>query len=66
MANFVNTSSQPLGSITIFRVASLLEAAFTAVIRRHQSRKTKTALSKLTERELKDIGLTRGDINNLF
>ena len=66
MANFVNTSSQPLGSITIFRVASFLEAAFTAVIRGHQSRKTKAASSKLTERELKDIGLTRGDINNLF
>jgi uncharacterized protein YjiS (DUF1127 family) len=66
MANFVNTPSQPFGSVAIFRVTNFVETAVMSVVKWNQARKTKNVLSKLTARELADIGLTRGDINNVF
>ncbi len=64
MATFQTTTQQPLGAVAIFRATNLLENAVTKAITWNQSRQTKNELSKLTSRELADIGLTRGDIHN--
>jgi uncharacterized protein YjiS (DUF1127 family) len=42
--------------------ATSLISAFSAW---NDTRKTRTALSQLSDHELNDIGLTRGDINSL-
>lgn len=42
-----------------------LAAIFHAVAAWNDARATRKALSKLTDRELEDIGLCRGDIDNL-
>ena len=43
-------------------IATSLIAAFTAW---NDTRQTRNALSTLSDHELEDIGLTRGDINSL-
>jgi len=45
------------------RVSKLFASAFAAIAAWNDVRITRNALSKLTERELNDIGLTRGDIH---
>lgn len=66
MATFETTRSTPLGSITLYRATNVVENVMVKVATWNKARKTKAELSKLTARELNDIGLTRGDINNLF
>ena len=65
MATYQNTVSQPFGSTVILRIVNVLENAVSATIAWNQARATKAELSKLTTRELADIGLTRGDVNNI-
>ena len=65
MAYFTSTSSHPFGSIIIFRIANFIEVNAEKAIKMYQSRQTKIVLSKLTDRELNDIGLSRSDINNI-
>ncbi|MDC3333188.1 DUF1127 domain-containing protein [Amylibacter sp.] len=65
MAYFTNTSSHPFGSIIIFCIANFIEVNAEKAIKLYQSRQTKIVLSKLTDRELNDIGLSRSDINNI-
>ncbi len=64
MATYQNTASQPFGAVAIFRATNALENIVNAAITWNQARVTKNELSKLTARELADIGLTRGDIHN--
>jgi len=66
MATFQTTRPQPLGAITLYRATNVIENVVAKIDTWNKARKTKAELSKLTERELSDIGLTRGDINNLF
>jgi uncharacterized protein YjiS (DUF1127 family) len=65
MANFANTTSHPFGSITIFRITNFIEINAEKAVKWYQTRQTKIVLSKLTDRELNDIGLSRSDINNI-
>ena len=65
MAYFTNTTSHPFGSITIFRITNFIEINAEKVVKWYQTRQTKIVLSKLTDRELNDIGLSRSDINNI-
>lgn len=44
---------------------SFVRNAFAAVINWREAAKTRKVLSKLSDRELDDIGLTRGDIARL-
>ena len=44
---------------------SVFNSLITALVSRNDARKTRNALRKLTARELEDIGLTRGDIENI-
>ena len=65
MAYFTNTSTHPFGSVTIFRITSFIEINAEKALKWYQSCQTKIVLSKLTDRELNDIGLSRSDINNI-
>ena len=45
------------------RIGSFLASAFEAIVTWNDARVTRNALSGLTDRELDDIGLVRGDID---
>jgi uncharacterized protein YjiS (DUF1127 family) len=64
MAIYQNSNAQPFGAVAIFRATNVIENVVGKAINWNQARVTKNELSKLTARELADIGLTRGDINN--
>ena len=65
MATYQNTASHQFGATLILKAVNVLENGFTTVDTWNKSRKTKAELSKLSTRELADIGLTRGEINSL-
>ncbi len=52
----------PLGSITTFRVVSTFERAFDALSAWRNARANQKALRALSDRQLNDIGLHRGEI----
>jgi uncharacterized protein YjiS (DUF1127 family) len=56
------TRSVPLGAVATFRVVTLVERLADAVAAWRGARATETALSELSDRQLADIGLHRGDI----
>lgn len=63
MATF-DTSRTTYGSATASsRFFALLSAAVASVVAWNDARITRNALSVLTDRELSDIGLSRGDID---
>ncbi|MCC1493969.1 DUF1127 domain-containing protein [Cognatishimia sp. F0-27] len=47
------------------RIASVFLSAFSAVAAWNDERLTRKSLSKLSDRELDDIGLVRGDIDSI-
>lgn len=47
------------------RVGAFVSATYGALIHWNEARQTRNALSALTDRELDDIGLVRGDIENV-
>lgn len=49
----------------IGRIGNLIASASEAVIEWNDARMTRNALSGLTNRELEDIGLIRGDIDSV-
>ena len=63
MAAYENPRTAPFGAISIFRTVQNISALLTAVAEWNDARVTRKALSKLTDRELDDIGLCRGDID---
>ncbi len=65
MAAFETTRTAPLGAITTYRVVQFFSTAFAAVANWNDARVTRNALGKLTDRELDDIGLCRGDIDTI-
>lgn len=56
------TRSVPLGAITTLRVVSFFERGYDAFVSWRTARATASALSELSDKQLRDIGLTRGDI----
>lgn len=55
-------TSRPATGLFGGRVSTLVASVADAVVAWNDLRVTRRALSKLTDRELDDIGLTRGDI----
>lgn len=47
------------------RLAAIFHMFFGTLVSWNDARMTRKALSKLTDRELDDIGLSRGDIENV-
>ena len=62
MAAHVTSPAAPFGAISIFRSVQTVGGAFAAVSAWNDARITRSALAKLSNRELDDIGLCRGDI----
>ena len=65
MAAFETTRTAPLGAISTYRFIQFVSTAFAAVGDWNDARVTRNALGKLSDRELDDIGLCRGDIDQL-
>lgn len=63
MAAFDTTRTAPFGAISIFRAVQGITGMMTAVSMWNDGRMTRKALGKLSDRELDDIGLCRGDID---
>ena len=59
------TRSVPTGARSIYVLASFFEAAIASIRHRHQERQTRKVLSRLSDRELDDIGLTRSEVQHL-
>lgn len=65
MALAPNTYVAPFGAIATHTVVARLEAAFAAIVEWNTKRKTVKILSQLSDRELNDIGLIRGDLDTI-
>jgi uncharacterized protein YjiS (DUF1127 family) len=65
MAAYETSRAAPLSAIATYRVMNTVSAAVHAVATWNDTRITRKALSKLSDRELDDIGLCRGDIDLL-
>ncbi|SHE31546.1 protein of unknown function [Ruegeria intermedia] len=52
----------PLGAATILRVVDAFIRVYDSVVEWNTSRKTRKLLSRLSDEQLDDIGLTRADI----
>jgi uncharacterized protein YjiS (DUF1127 family) len=63
MAAVETTRPAPYGAITTYRAINGLSNAFGAIQAWNDARVTRKALNKLSDRELDDIGLCRGDID---
>lgn len=62
MAVFANTRTQYQAGSAASRIATAFASIVNAVVSWNDVRATRAALSRLTDRELDDIGLSRGDI----
>ena len=64
MATTAITATAPFGAITAHRLVSFVEATLTGFADRRAERRTKKALHALPDDILRDIGLTRSDIES--
>ena len=62
MAAYETTRPAPFGAISIFRFVQFVSDIYLTVANWNDVRVTRNALGKLSDRELDDIGLCRGDI----
>jgi len=62
MAAFETTRPAPFGAISIFRFVQFVSDTYLSLSNWNDARVTRKALGNLTDRELDDIGLCRGDI----
>ena len=65
MALAHNTRPAPFGAITVFNLVAHAETLMTKLSDWNTQRKTRNILSSLSDRELADIGLHRGDLDNI-
>jgi uncharacterized protein YjiS (DUF1127 family) len=65
MAAYETTRRAPFGAITTQRFASVFGGIAAAVGTWNDARITRSALARLSDRELDDIGLCRGDIDRI-
>jgi uncharacterized protein YjiS (DUF1127 family) len=63
MAAVETTRPAPYGAITTYRAINALSNAVMALQTWNDARVTRNALAKLSDRELDDIGLCRGDLD---
>ena len=62
MAAYETSHAAPFGAITTYRIVKTVADAAKALRGWNDRRVTRKALSKLSDRELDDIGLCRGDV----
>ena len=63
MAAVETTRPAPFGAITTYRAINAMSKAAMVFAAWNDARITRKALNKLSDRELDDIGLCRGDID---
>lgn len=63
MAAYQSSRAAPFGAISIFRSVQFMSNAVNSVAGWNDGRMTRKALGKLSDRELDDIGLCRGDVD---
>jgi uncharacterized protein YjiS (DUF1127 family) len=63
MTAYESSRAAPLGAISIFRSVQVFSEASSWFSAWNNARITRNSLSKLSNRELDDIGLCRGDID---
>lgn len=64
-ATYASHRQVPLGAVAIFRATSTIESGVRALVAWHRARRTRLALAKLSDGQLADIGVHRGDILHL-
>ena len=62
MAAYESSRAAPVGAISLLRVAHFVSETFSSLSAWNDARVTRGALGNLSDRELDDIGLSRGDI----
>lgn len=65
MTTYTNPQAVPFGAITTFRFVHFAERLLGSVRARRRATATERALHRLTDRELRDIGLERGAIHEV-
>ena len=65
MATASYTHTAPFGAIATLNLINMFENAVKSVSDWNAARKTHNILASLTDRELADIGLSRGDLHNM-
>lgn len=65
MAAYETTPRAPFGAIATHRATSVFARFGAALAAWNDARATRNALAKLSDRELDDIGLSRGDIDRI-
>lgn len=65
MAAIQTTRPAPFGAIATYRAVTFLSSIVAAFKGWNDVRMTRRALSKLSDRELDDIGLCRGDVDQI-
>ena len=65
MAAVETTRPAPFGAITTYRAINGMSRAFRALSAWNDARATRNSLSKLSDRQLDDIGLCRADIDTI-
>lgn len=65
MAAVETTRPAPFGAITTYRAFNGLSNTFATLSAWNDARVTRNALNKLSDRELDDIGLCRGDVDTI-
>lgn len=65
MAAYETNSTAPFGAIATYSFVRFISNIANSVISWNDARVTRNSLSKLSDRELDDIGLTRGDIADI-
>lgn len=62
MASYETSHAAPFGAITVYRLVQSVAHAVEALKVWNSARITRKSLNRLSNRELDDIGLCRGDI----
>lgn len=65
MAAYQSSHPAPVGAISIFRSVFGFRSIAASISTWNDARMTRNALGKLSDRELDDIGLCRGDVEML-
>jgi len=65
MAAYETSHAAPFGAITVFRFMQYFADKSAAFAAWNDARVTRKALTRLSDRELEDIGLCRGDIETI-
>ncbi|TPE53780.1 DUF1127 domain-containing protein [Amaricoccus solimangrovi] len=58
----ITRQAAPLGSVATLRVVNLFERVYDAALRWRNARATESALARLTDAQLEDIGVNRRHI----